>query len=43
VTDVRQSADTPAPEADLTRTYVLVLVVELAVLIGLYSIGRYFS
>jgi len=32
-----------AGERDLTRTYVLVLVVELLVLTALYAMGRYFS
>ena len=30
-------------EADLTRTYVLVLVVEAIVIAALYWVGRYFA
>ena len=36
---------TPASprETDLTRTYVLVVLVEIVVLVLLYGLGRYFN
>jgi len=33
----------PAEDADLTRTYVLVLIVEALVIVGLYALGKYFG
>lgn len=40
-----QAPAPPAPvqEQDLTRTYVLVVIVEAIVLAGLYWLGRYFG
>jgi len=40
--DARSAAPAP-PEADLSRTYVLVLVVEAIVIAALYWLGRNFS
>jgi hypothetical protein len=37
------SAATSPPEADLSRTYLLVLVVEAIVIAVLYWLGRHFS
>ena len=33
----------PPVEADLSRTYTLVLVVEAVVILALYALGRYFA
>lgn len=33
----------PPVEADLSRTYTLVLVVEAIVILALYGLGRYFA
>jgi hypothetical protein len=43
VNEPTQSAEAPPVEADLSRTYVLVLAIELLVLVALYWLGRYFS
>jgi hypothetical protein len=43
VTDPTTPGTAGPPEADLSRTYVLVLVVELGVLLALYWLGRYFA
>ena len=40
------AADPPAPppvEEDLSRTYTLVVIVEIVVVLALYALGRYFS
>jgi hypothetical protein len=39
----RESTDAPPVDPDLTVTYILVLIVEVVVLVGLYWLGRYFS
>jgi hypothetical protein len=41
--EVTRSSEPPADEADLTRTYVLVIVVEAIVILALYWLGRVFS
>jgi hypothetical protein len=43
VTERQTPAASPPHEADLSRTYVLVLIVELIVMAGLYWLGRYFG
>ena len=35
--------DTSANDVDRTRTYVLIVVVEIVIVGGLYLFGRYFS
>ena len=41
--DGRGASAPEAGDADLSRTYALVVVVELIVIAGLYWLGRYFS
>ena len=36
-------AGASAPEADLSRTYLLVILVEIVVVAGLYWLGRHFA
>lgn len=36
-------ASTPVKETDMTRTYVLVVLVEVVTLLALYGLGRYFG
>jgi hypothetical protein len=40
-----ESPGPPAPpvEADLSRTYALVIAVEAVVILALYALGRYFA
>ena len=37
------SSSSPPRETDLTRTYVLVVVVEIVTLLVLYGLGKYFA
>jgi hypothetical protein len=41
--ETSRDASPPPDEADLSRTYVLVLVVEVVVILALYWVGRVFS
>jgi hypothetical protein len=44
MTVMSPDASAPPPvEADLSRTYALVIAVEVLVILGLYVLGRYFS
>jgi len=43
VTEPQAPAASQPHEADLSRTYILVLIVELIVMAALYWLGRYFG